>query len=158
MSPASATRSTAPFAITLRDPAVKVTVSGTCPAPPEVVWEWIADPHKHIRMLPDEVRDGRVLENGDMACELVTMGVRERMVVRMVASEPPHRLVEERVDGRRRGTSVFELEPEGDHATRVTLTSEVDLPRLMAAVASAPVRSALDAQLRNLAALVATGD
>jgi carbon monoxide dehydrogenase subunit G len=137
---------------------VKVIVSGTCPAPPDVVWEWIADPHKHIRMLPDEVRGGRVLENGDMACELVTMGMREEMVVRMVASDPPRRLVEERVDGRRKGMSVFELEPEGDHATRVTLTSEVDLPRLLAAVASGPVRSALDAQLRNLAALVASGE
>jgi carbon monoxide dehydrogenase subunit G len=50
---------------------------------------------------------------------------------------------------------VFELEPEGEHATRVTLTSEVQLPRLLAAIASAPVRSALEDQLRNLAALVA---
>jgi carbon monoxide dehydrogenase subunit G len=137
---------------------VKVTVSGTCPAPPEVVWDWIADPHKHIRMLPDEIRDSRVLENGDMACQLVTMGMREEMVVRMVSSDPPRRLVEERVDGHRKGTSVFELEPEGDHATRVTLTSEVDVPRLLAAMASGPVRSALDAQLRNLAALVAAGE
>lgn len=137
---------------------MKVTVSGTCPAPPEVVWEWIADPHKHIRMLPDEIRDSRVLENGDMACELVTMGMREQMVVRMVSSDPPRRLVEERVDGRRKGTSVFELEPEGAHATRVTLTSEVDVPRLLAAMATGPVRSALDAQLRNLAALVAAGE
>ena len=137
---------------------MKVTVSSTCPAPPEVVWEWISDPHKHIRMLPDEVRDSRVLENGDMACELVTMGIREQMVVRMVSSDPPRRLVEERVDGHRKGTSVFELEPEGDHATRVTLTSEVEVPRLLGAVASGPVRSALDTQLRNLAALVASGE
>jgi carbon monoxide dehydrogenase subunit G len=137
---------------------VKVTVSATCPAPPDVVWEWIVDPHRHIRMLPDEIRDGRVLENGDMACELVTMGVREQMVVRIVSREPPRRLVEERVDGNRKGTSVFELEREGEHATRVTLTSEVDLPRLLAAMASGPMRSALDAQLRNLAALVASGE
>lgn len=137
---------------------MKVTVSGTCPAPPDVVWDWIADPHKHIRMLPDEIRDSRVLDNGDMACEVVTMGMREEMVVRMVSSDPPRRLVEERVDGRRKGTSVFELEPEGDHATRVTLTSEVDVPRLLAAMASGPVRSALDTQLRNLAALVAAGE
>ncbi len=137
---------------------MKVTVSATCPAPPDVVWEWIADPHRHIRMLPDEIRDGRVLENGDMACELVTMGVHEEMVVRIVSRDPPRRLVEERVDGNRKGTSVFELEREGEHATRVTLTSEVDLPRLLAAMASGPVRSALDAQLRNLAALVASGE
>jgi hypothetical protein len=53
---------------------------------------------------------------------------------------------------------VFELEREGDYATRVTLTSEVDVPRLVAAVAAGPVRSALQTQLRNLAALVAAGE
>jgi carbon monoxide dehydrogenase subunit G len=137
---------------------VKVTVSSTCPAPPEVVWEWIVDPHRHIRMLPDEIQDRYVLENGDIACELVAMGKREFMVVRTVEAEPPRRLVNERVDGHREGTSVFELEPEGDHATRVTLSSEVALPRLLAAMASAPIRSALEDQLRNLAALVAAGE
>ena len=133
-------------------------MSSTCPAPPEVVWEWIVDPHRHIRMLPDEIQDRYVLENGDIACELVAMGKREFMVVRTVEAEPPRRLVNERVDGHREGTSVFELEPEGDHATRVTLSSEVALPRLLAAVASAPIRSALEDQLRNLAALVAAGE
>ena len=137
---------------------MKVTVTGTCPAPPEVVWEWIADPHKHVRMLPDEVRNGRVLENGDIACEVAAMGRAEEMVVRIVETEPPRRLVERRVDGNREGMSVFELEREGDHATRVTLTSEVDVPRLLAAVATGPVRSALQTQLRNLAALVAAGE
>jgi carbon monoxide dehydrogenase subunit G len=136
---------------------VKVTVTGTCPAPPEVVWEWIADPHRHVRMLPDEVRDGKVLENGDIACEVAAMGRAEQMVVRVVEAEPPRRLVERRVDGNREGMSVFELEREGEHATRVTLTSEVELPRLVAAVASGPVRSALTSQLRNLATLVAAG-
>jgi carbon monoxide dehydrogenase subunit G len=135
---------------------VKVTVSTTCPAPPEVVWEWIADPHKHIRMLPDEIRNARVLENGDMACELVTVGVREPMTVRIVEQDPPRRLVEERVDGKRRGTSVFEIEPEGEHASRVTLTAEVELPLVASAVASGPMKSALGDQLRNLATLVAT--
>jgi carbon monoxide dehydrogenase subunit G len=137
---------------------VKVTVTGTCPAPPEVVWEWIADPHQHVRMLPDEVRDGRVLDNGDIACEIAAMGRAEQMVVRIVETDPPRRLVERRVDGNRQGSSVFELEPEGEHATRVTLTSEVELPRLVAAVASGPVRNALAAQLRNLATLVAAGE
>ncbi len=133
-------------------------MSSTCPAPPEVVWEWIVDPHRHIRMLPDEIQDRYVLENGDIACELVAMGKREFMVVRTVEAEPPRRLVNERVDGHREGTSVFELEPEGEHATRVTLSSEVALPRLLAAMASAPIRSALEDQLRNLAALVAAGE
>jgi carbon monoxide dehydrogenase subunit G len=137
---------------------VRVTVSDTCPAPPEVVWQWIADPHRHVRMLPDEIRDGKVLPNGDIACELVAMGVREPMVVRIVETDPPRRLVNERVDGRRKGSSVFELEAEGDHATRVTLTSEVDLPRLLASMASGPTRSALTSQLRNLATLVAAGE
>ena len=134
---------------------MKVTVATTCPAPPEVVWPWIADPHRHIRMLPDEIRNARVLDNGDMACEVVTVGVREPMTVRIVEAEPPRRLVEERVDGRRRGTSVFEIEPEGEHASRVTLTSEIELPRMLSALAGGPMRSALTDQLRNLAALVA---
>jgi carbon monoxide dehydrogenase subunit G len=137
---------------------VKVTVTGTCPAPPEVVWEWIADPHKHVRMLPDEVRNGAVLENGDIACEIAAMGRAERMVVRIVETDPPWRLVERRVDGNREGMSVFDLEREGEHATRVTLTSEVELPRLIATVASGPVRNALASQLRNLATLVAAGE
>jgi carbon monoxide dehydrogenase subunit G len=137
---------------------VKVTVSSTCAAPPDVVWEWIADPHKHIRMLPSEIRDGRVLENGDVACELVAMGMREQMVVRIVEADAPRRLVEQRIDGKREGTSVFELEPEGDHATRVTLTSEVDLPRFLGAMAAGPMRTALEHQLQNLAALVAAGE
>jgi carbon monoxide dehydrogenase subunit G len=137
---------------------MKVTVTGTCPAPPEIVWEWIVDPHKHVRMLPDEVRGGKVLENGDMACEVAAMGRAEEMVVRIVETDPPRRLVERRVDGNREGMSVFELEPEGDHATRVTLTSEVELPLLLATVASGPVRKALASQLRNLAALVAAGE
>ena len=136
---------------------MKVTVTGTCPAPPEVVWDWIADPHKHVRMLPDEVRGGRVLDNGDIACEIAAMGRAEQMVVRVVETDPPRRLVERRVDGNREGSSVFELEREGEHATRVTLTSEVELPRLLATVASGPVRNALASQLRNLAALVAAG-
>ena len=60
---------------------MKVTVSTTCAASPEVVWEWIADPHKHIRMLPDEIRNAEVLENGDIACELVTVGSHHGCVI-----------------------------------------------------------------------------
>ena len=124
---------------------MKVTVSTTCAASPEVVWEWIADPHKHIRMLP-----------GDIACELVSVGVREPMTFRTIAADPPRRLVEARVDGKRKGTSIFEIEPEGEHASRVTLTAEVELPMLASAIASGPMKSALGDQLRNLATLVAT--
>jgi carbon monoxide dehydrogenase subunit G len=109
-------------------------------------------------MLPDQVRNGRVHENGDIGSELNAMGRCEQIVVRVVDTDPPNRLVERRVDGNREGSSVFELEPEGDHATKVTLTSEVDVPRLLAAVASGPVRSALQTQLRNLAVLVAAGE
>jgi carbon monoxide dehydrogenase subunit G len=78
------------------------------------------------------------------------------MTVRIVEQDPPRRLVEERVDGKRKGTTVFEIEPEGDHASRVTLTADVQLSMLAAAVASGPIKSALGDQLRNLATLVAT--
>ena len=75
-------------------------------------------PEKHIRMLPDEIRDGHVLDNGDVACELVAMGVREPNDRASRRGDPPRRLVEQRVDGNREGMSVFELEAEGEHATR----------------------------------------
>src|SRR4029079_5570280 len=101
-------------------------------------------------------RNARVLENGDMACELVSVGVHEPMTVRIVEQDPPRRLVEERGRGKRQGTTGLEIQPEGDHASRVTLTADVQLSMLAAAVASGPIKSALGDQLRNLATLVAT--
>ena len=136
---------------------MKVTVSTTCAAPPEVVWEWIADPHKHIRMLPDEIRNAEVLENGDIACQLVSVG-RARADDRSGPSRRTRRGGSWRSGSTAsaRGTSVFEIEPEGEHASRVTLTAEVELSMLASAVASGPIKSALGDQLRNLATLVAT--
>ena len=136
---------------------MKVVVSRRLAAPPERVWPWLAEPEKHIQTLPPSVSQIEVHPNGDIACVVSAMGVQEAMVVRVVETDPPRRLVERRVDGNREGSSVFELEREGEHATRVTLTSEVELPRLLATVASGPVRNALASQLRNLAALVAAG-
>jgi carbon monoxide dehydrogenase subunit G len=128
---------------------VKVEASRRCSAPPEAVWEWVADPHRHIQMLPASIRNARVLDGGDMQAELFTAGVSELMVVRVTAAEPPRRLEEERVDGRRRATTVFELEPDGD-GSRVTIRSEVEIPRLMAGLAKPAITRALDEQLANL--------
>jgi len=128
---------------------VKIAVSRRCAAPPEAVWAWVADPHRHIQMLPSAIRNAQVLEGGDMRAELVTAGVREVMVVRVIATEPPRRLEEERIDGRRRATTVFELEPDGD-GSRVTIRSEVEVPRLVAGLAKPAVTRALDEQLANL--------
>ena len=128
---------------------MKVEVSRRCSAPPEAVWEWVADPHRHIQMLPASIRNAQVLDGGDMQAELFTAGVSELMVVRVTAAEPPRRLEEERVDGRRRATTVFELEPEGD-GSRVTIRSEVEIPRLMAGLAKPAITRALDEQLANL--------
>jgi carbon monoxide dehydrogenase subunit G len=135
---------------------VKVVVSRRLAAPPETVWEWIADPHRHIRMLPDEIREARVLENGDMEATVATAGFTEQMVVRIVAAEPPRRLEEERVDGHRRGTTVFELAPEGEGST-VTLTADVDFPMLLSKLAERPMRRSLSQQLENLDELSAGG-
>ena len=128
---------------------MKIEVSRRCAAPPEAVWAWVADPHRHIQMLPSAIRNAEVLEGGDMRAELVTAGVSEVMVVRVIATEPPRRLEEERIDGRRRATTVFELEPDGD-GSRVTIRSEVEVPRLVAGLAKPAVTRALDEQLANL--------
>jgi hypothetical protein len=100
-------------------------------------------------MLPGSIRNARVREDGDMEAELHTAGVTERMVVRITATDAPRRLEEERVDGGRRATTVFELEPDGD-GSRVTIRSEVDVPRLLAGVAKPAVARALHHQLANL--------
>lgn len=131
---------------------MRLEVSGTCAASPEAVWEWVADPHRHIRMLPASVRNARVLENGDMACEVSAMGVSEPMVVRIVETDPPRRMFERRVDGRRGGSTEFLIEPDGD-GSLVTIRSEVELPMLLSRVARGPVEQALRAQLANLDAL-----
>jgi len=128
---------------------VKIEVSRRCAAPPEAVWAWVADPHRHIQMLPSAIRNAQVLEGGDMRAEVVTAGVSEVMVVRVIATEPPRRLEEERIDGRRRATTVFELEPDGN-GSRVTIRSEVEVPRLVAGLAKPAVTRALDEQLANL--------
>jgi carbon monoxide dehydrogenase subunit G len=133
---------------------VKVVVDRHLAAAPEVVWDWLADPHKHIRMLPDEIRDAHVLENGDVEATLSAAGFTEQMVVRVVRTDPPRRLEEERVDGKRRGTTVFEVAPDGD-GSHVTLTADVDLPRLVSAFAEGPMRRSLTKQLEKLDALSA---
>jgi len=97
------------------------------------------------------------VQQSDLWVSLVSaMGANERMVVRVVETDPPRRLVEERVDGTRRGTTVFEVEPDGA-GSRVTLTSDIDLPRLLSAVAKGPVERGLSQQLENLDRLSSAG-
>jgi len=124
-------------------------------ASPEAVWPWLAEQEKHVQTLPASIRDVSILENGDVACVVSAMGANERMVVRIVEADPPSRLVEERVDGGRRGQTVFEVEPEGD-GSLVTLTSDVDLPRLLSGMAKGPVERALTEQLANIDRLSAS--
>ena len=133
---------------------MRVEVSGRCAAPPDAVFAWVSDPHRHIRMLPDGVKNARVLENGDMACELSGLGIQERMVVRIVETEPPARVFERRVDGNREGSTEFRIEPDGD-GSLVTIASEIELPRLLAGLVRVPVEQGLRSQLRNLDALSA---
>jgi carbon monoxide dehydrogenase subunit G len=133
---------------------VRVVVDRHLAAAPEIIWDWLADPHKHIRMLPDEIRDARVLETGEVEATISAAGFTEQMVVRVVQSDPPRRLEEERVDGKRRGTTVFEVAPDGQ-GSRVTLTADVDMPRLVSAFAEGPMRRSLEKQLENLDTLSA---
>lgn len=135
---------------------MKVAVSRRCEAPPEVVWEWVADPHRHIQMLPDSVRGACVLDGGDMQAELHAGGIKELMRVRITHADPPHRLDEERVDGVRKGRTAFVLEPAGG-GTMVTIHSEVDIPRLLSPIAKPAVTRALEQQLANLDRLSSEG-
>jgi carbon monoxide dehydrogenase subunit G len=125
-------------------------------APPGAVWPWLVEPERHVQTLPGSISDTRILDNGDIACVVSAMGANERMVVRVVETDPPHRLVEERVDGARKGTTVFDVKPDGDGSV-VTLTSDIDLPMLLSAVAKGPVERGLTQQLENLDRLSSAG-
>jgi carbon monoxide dehydrogenase subunit G len=128
---------------------VKASASRSIPAPPEAVWAVISDPKRHIRTLPPSVADAQVLESGEITCTVSAMGRSERMRVRRTVLEPPRRLVEERVDGTRAGCTEFLIEPEGS-GSRVTLNADIELPRLLSAVAKRPVEQGLAQQLQGL--------
>jgi len=135
---------------------VRVVVSRRLAAPPERVWPWLAEPDKHIRTLPPSVSQIQVHDNGDIACVVSAMGVQEAMVVRVVETDPPRRLVERRVDGKRESTTTFDIAA-ADGGSEVTLTSELDLPRLVASFAKGAIEQGLKAQLELLDQLSAAG-
>jgi hypothetical protein len=102
-----------------------------------------------VQTLPSTVGQVAVRENGDIACVITAMGVSEQMVVRVVERQEPTRLVEERIDGKRAGTTTFDVAADGDGSI-VTLTSDVDLPFLVAGIAKKPMEQSLTQQLDNL--------
>jgi carbon monoxide dehydrogenase subunit G len=128
---------------------MKVSATRRIPAAPQQVWDVIADPHRHVRTLPPSVSQIEVRENGEIACVVSAMGKQERMVVRRTSLDPPRRLVEQRVDGKRKGTTEFVIEPDGG-GSRVTLTADVQLPMLVGAVARGPIEHGLQQQLEGL--------
>ena len=128
---------------------MKVSATRRIPAAPQQVWDVIADPHRHMKTLPPSVSQIEVREGGEIACVVSAMGKQERMVVRRTSLDPPRRLVEERVDGKRKGTTEFVIEPDGD-GSRVTLTADVQLPMLVGAVARGPIEHGLQQQLEGL--------
>ena len=103
---------------------LRVSVTRRCPAPPEQVWPWIADPHMHVRTLPDSVSKIEVSDDGDVACVVTAMGVSEPMIVRVVEAVEPTRLV--------------------------ALTSEIEVPRLIGGIVKGHVEKGLREQLENL--------
>lgn len=129
---------------------MKASVSRRMPsAAPQDVWDVISDPHRHVRTLPTSVSHVEVLGSGEISCTVSAMGKSERMLVRRTKLEPPRRLVEERVDGIREGTTEFVVEPDGS-GSRVTLTAVVALPRLVAGLAKGHIEQGLSRQLELL--------
>jgi carbon monoxide dehydrogenase subunit G len=118
-------------------------------APPERVWAVIADPNRHVTTLPSTISDIEVHDDGEISCVVSAMGRQEKMRVRRVTMEPPRLLVEERVDGTRAGRTEFLIAPQGT-GSHVTLTADVELPRLLAGLARGPIESGLRDQLANL--------
>jgi len=118
-------------------------------AAPQDVWDVISDPHRHVRTLPSSVSQVEVLGSGEISCTVSAMGKSERMLVRRTELEPPRRLVEQRVDGIRDGTTEFVVEPDGT-GSRVTLTAVVALPRLVAGLAKGHIEQGLSRQLELL--------
>jgi len=118
-------------------------------AAPQDVWDVISDPHRHVRTLPTSVSQVEVLRSGEISCTVSAMGKSERMLVRRTELEPPRRLVEQRVDGIREGTTEFVVEPDGS-GSRVTLTAVVALPRLVAGLARGHIEQGLSRQLELL--------
>ena len=118
-------------------------------AAPQDVWDVISDPHRHVRTLPTSVSQVKVLGSGEISCTVSAMGKSERMLVRRTELEPPRRLVEQRVDGIRDGTTEFVVEPDGS-GSRVTLTAVVAMPRLVAGLARGHIEQGLSRQLELL--------
>jgi len=118
-------------------------------AAPQDVWDVISDPHRHVRTLPTSVSQVEVLGSGEISCTVSAMGKSERMLVRRTELEPTRRLVEQRVDGIRDGTTEFVVEPDGT-GSRVTLTAVVALPRLVAGLAKGHIEQGLSRQLELL--------
>ena len=129
---------------------MKASVSRRMPsAAPQDVWDVISDPHRHVRTLPTSVSQVKVLGSGEISCTVSAMGKSERMLVRRTELEPTRRLVEQRVDGIRDGTTEFVVEPDGT-GSRVTLTAVVALPRLVAGLAKGHIEQGLSRQLELL--------
>lgn len=129
---------------------MKASVSRRMPsAAPQDVWDVISDPYRHVRTLPTSVSQVEVLGSGEISCTVSAMGKSERMLVRRTELEPPRRLVEQRVDGIRDGTTEFVVEPDGT-GSRVTLTAVVALPRLVAGLAKGHIEQGLSRQLELL--------
>ncbi len=128
---------------------LKVSASRTISAPPQAVWDVIADPHRHIKTLPASVSQITVTDAGEISCLISAMGQSERMLVRRTVLEPPRRLVEERVDGSRAARTEFVIAPHGD-GSHVTLTAEIELPRLVAGLARGHLADGLEQQLGSL--------
>jgi carbon monoxide dehydrogenase subunit G len=118
-------------------------------APPETTWAFLLDPTRLAPCIPGcdalEVVDGRTYRMR-LTVKVGFLSTSQDVLVRIVESEPPRRLVSEgRGEDRRLGSQVdvratLDLAPAGDAATTVTYTSDIRILGRLGSVGDAVMK------------------
>jgi carbon monoxide dehydrogenase subunit G len=118
-------------------------------APPETTWAFLLDPTRLAPCIPGcdalEVVDGRTYRMR-LTVKVGFLSTSQDVLVRIVESEPPRRLVSEgRGEDKRLGSQVdvratLDLAPAGDAATTVTYTSDIRILGRLGSVGDAVMK------------------
>jgi carbon monoxide dehydrogenase subunit G len=132
---------------------VDVSDSVRVAATPQVVFEYLDDPHNHVEITPSlvDVADVEPLDNGGKRAEFVysIAGVNLRGDLVQTVYDPDERMAFD-LRGQLPGTIDVRLEPEAG-GTRVTYTGTYEIPgRVLSRVAEPFVRRYNERELRTL--------